>query len=105
MQSDGNVTRLMLLLAVIASSTNGLTQQKRRLFSLPGATSVQGELTVTATVIASVGIIFDANGVPTLMEANLPNHSDNVSRLQPTKADPNRALKLKASGSSRKRHK
>jgi hypothetical protein len=50
---------------------------------MAGTTSAQGQLSVTFTVVASVGIVFDSHGEPRLVEANSVSHSDNVSCLRP----------------------
>jgi hypothetical protein len=67
--------------------------QPRAAAQRPGAASAQGELTVTLTVVASVGIVIDAGGQPRLIVANAADPADNVSslrqvRLQPVTAAP-----------------
>jgi hypothetical protein len=47
---------------------------------MPG--SAQGNLTVTATVVASVGVVIGPDGEQRLIFANAADPSDNVSRLQ-----------------------
>lgn len=101
MQFAKNITPLILLFGLLAYTANGLCEQKSRM-PLPGAASAQGQLMVTLTVIASVGIVFDSHGVPTLMQANLPNQSDNVSWLRPVKADLDRGLETKPALSKKK---
>lgn len=53
--------------------------QQRNSPSRPGA--AEGELTVTATVVASVGIVIDENGKPRVIVANAPDPADNASAL------------------------
>jgi|SRR5947209_17305560 len=45
--------------------------------------SAQGKLTVTATVVASVGMVTGPDGMQHLFIANAADPADNVSRLQP----------------------
>jgi hypothetical protein len=49
--------------------------------------SGRGELTVTATIVASVGVQFGPDGIPTLIVANAPDPKDNISQLLPSSAD------------------
>jgi hypothetical protein len=42
----------------------------------------EGELTVTMTVVASVGIVMDDQGQPKVIVANAADRSDNVSFLE-----------------------
>lgn len=53
--------------------------QQRNSLSRPGA--AEGKLTVTATVVASVGIVIDENGKPRVIVANAPDPADNASAL------------------------
>jgi len=51
----------------------------------------QGTLTVTATVVTSVGIIAGPNGEQILVVANAPDSADNVSQLILTAGGASRA--------------
>jgi len=44
--------------------------------------SAEGRLTVTLTVVTSVGVVMDSDGQPRLMVANSPDPQDNVSSLK-----------------------
>jgi hypothetical protein len=48
-----------------------------------GSQGAQGNLTVTVTVVASVGVVIGPDGEQRLIVANAADPSDNVSRLQP----------------------
>jgi hypothetical protein len=48
------------------------------------AQSSQGELSVTTTIIGSVGVTMSPERKPTVIVANLPDPRDNISRLLPT---------------------
>jgi hypothetical protein len=50
--------------------------------SVPGAASAQGNLTVTLTVMSSVGVVTDADGRQRVVVANAAAPTDNVSSLQ-----------------------
>ncbi|HLZ00007.1 MAG TPA: hypothetical protein VKT33_13180 [Candidatus Angelobacter sp.] len=45
--------------------------------------STQGQLTVTATVVASVGLVTGPDGIQRIVVANSPDPADNASRLTP----------------------
>jgi len=45
--------------------------------------SAQGQLTVTVTIVASVGLVTGPDGVQRLVVANAPDAADNVSFLKP----------------------
>jgi hypothetical protein len=64
----------MIVLSVCASA------QKAPSFVHSGP--AQGELTVTITVVASVGIIMDEQGQPKVIVANAADRRDNVSFLE-----------------------
>lgn len=58
-----------------------------RLSNLPSRPgSAEGELTVTLTVMTSVGVVMDENGQPKIIVANAPDPADNVSSLQIVRA-------------------
>jgi hypothetical protein len=48
--------------------------------------SAEGQLTVTAIVVSSVGLVVSADGEQQIVIANAPDARDNVSRLQPVVA-------------------
>ncbi len=80
MFSRSSLATLTLLLLCASS---GFAQQG---FSAqPGVVhggSAQGSVTVTATVVASVGVVIGPDGEQKLVFANAADPSDNVSRLQ-----------------------
>jgi hypothetical protein len=45
--------------------------------------STQGQLTVTVTVVASVGLVTGPDGIQRIVMANSSDPADNVSRLSP----------------------
>jgi hypothetical protein len=49
--------------------------------------SAQGQLTVTVTIVASVGLVTGPDGVQRLVVANAPDAADNVSFLKPIGAN------------------
>ena len=55
-----------------------------------------GELTVTATIVASVGVQFGPDGSPTLIVANAPDPKDNISQLLPGTAEQSKKSAKKA---------
>jgi hypothetical protein len=61
---------------------NGFSQQPGMLRVGPSS-AAQGTLTVTATIVSSVGLVIGPDGEQRLMIANATDPSDNVSRLQP----------------------
>src|SRR5262249_28552499 len=71
-----------LLVGLLACALH-CTAPERNVPSIAGPAFAQVQLTVTLTVVASVGIVFDSHGEPKLMEANSAAHSDNVSTLHP----------------------
>lgn len=75
-------TTQLAFLGVLAYCSSVAAQQ-HNVAPIPGATSAQGQLTVTLTVVASVGVVLDGSGNPQLMVANAATSGDNVSRLQP----------------------
>ena len=75
-------TRLALLLAVVAVSIVGAQAQGAPQAQGPSqARSPRGELTVTLTVVSSVGLVTGPDGVRRLVLANAPDPADNVSRI------------------------
>lgn len=69
-------TKMALFAALVCCSAQA---QQRNSLSRPGAT--EGELTVTAAVVASAGIVIDKNGQPRVIVANAPDPADNASAL------------------------
>jgi hypothetical protein len=63
--------------ALVAAQTRSLSLSA--LPDRPG--TAQGQLTVTLTVVSSVGVVMDASGQPKLIVANAPDPADNVSAL------------------------
>ncbi len=51
------------------------------------AQSGRGELTVTAIVVASVGVEIGHDGTPRVIVANAPDPRDNLSKLLPAGAE------------------
>jgi len=80
------LTLAALLAAVLLWASRGFTQQgfsQQPSMGHAGAPSAaQGNLTVTATVVASVGVVIGSDGEQRLIVANAVDPSDNVSRLQ-----------------------
>ena len=74
---------LLSVTVLLLCTSSGIAQQG---FSLPPSmvhsSSAQGSLTVTATVVASVGVEIGPDGAQRLVFANAADPSDNVSRLQ-----------------------
>lgn len=74
----------ILLLAAMVCAPPAHAQAKNPLVSgspaRPGA--AQGELTVTLTIVPSVGVVLDESGQPKLIVANAPDPADNVSTLR-----------------------
>ncbi len=73
-----------LLLAAMACASLGHAQSRPvRPSTVPAQSNVaQGELTVTLTIVPSVGVVLDANGQPKLIVANAADPADNVSSLK-----------------------
>src|SRR5882672_9330361 len=80
------LTLAAILAALLLCASRGFAQQ-----GFPQQTSMghagapgaaQGNLTVTATVVASVGVVIGPDGEQRLIVANAADPSDNVSRLQ-----------------------
>lgn len=73
----------LALVAGIAGSTAAAAQARNS----PGPTisglhgSAEGQLTVTLTIVPSVGVVMDPDGQPKLMVANAADPADNVSVL------------------------
>jgi len=66
--------------SVLACSLAAFAQQP----SSPRAGgSAEGRLTVTLTVVSSVGLVVGSNGEQRMIVANAVDPKDNVSRLQP----------------------
>lgn len=75
-------------LVAFGLSSAWATDQHNALLPQPGATSAQGELTVRLTVVASVGIVIDADGEPRLVVANAVDRADNVSTIRRVQLTP-----------------
>ncbi|MGC2697021.1 MAG: hypothetical protein WA738_14650 [Candidatus Angelobacter sp.] len=61
----------------------GINAFAQQVFASAGAKpSAQGQLTVTATVVSSVGLIVGPDGVQRMIFANAADPRDNVSQLQ-----------------------
>jgi hypothetical protein len=69
----------ILLLVALACCSNAAAQQ-RNLPSRPG--TAQGELTVTLTIVSSVGVVMEEHGQPRVIVANAADPADNVSALR-----------------------
>ena len=69
------------------------------------AQSSRGELSVTATVVASVGVEISPDGKPTVIAANSPDPRDNVSRLLPAGAQETETGKAKKPAKKADHHK
>ena len=69
------------------------------------AQSSRGELSVTATVVASVGVEISSDGTPVVIAANSPDPRDNVSRLLPVGAQGTETGKAKQPAKKADHHK
>ena len=70
----------LLLLSVLLWQAKANAQQ----VAAPGThDGAQGTLTVSATVVASVGVVIGPDGEQRLFIANAADPADNISRLQP----------------------
>ena len=79
----GKTTKRILLAAILGCALHSLAQQP----SGPRAIgSAEGHLTVTLTVVSSVGLVVGPDGEQRLIVANAADPKDNVSRLQPVVA-------------------
>ena len=74
----GRYIKIILLVALAYCST--AAAQQRTLPPRPG--TAQGELTVTLTIVSSVGVVMDAYGQPRVIVANAVDPADNVSSLR-----------------------
>jgi hypothetical protein len=74
---------LLLLCASNGFAQQGLSQQ-RSMVHMGTSGSAQGNLTVTATVVSSVGLVMGPDGEQRMIVANAADPSDNVSRLETT---------------------
>jgi hypothetical protein len=81
------VTIIGIAASVLFTNSIGLHAQ---------AKSGRGELTVTATIVASVGLQFGPDGSPTLIVANAPDPKDNISQLLPSTTDQSKKPAKKA---------
>jgi hypothetical protein len=87
-QAWGRTTMLILLAGLAGGGIAGA--QARGAMAMPGsfpAHSAQGQLTVTVTVVASVGLVTGPDGVQRLVVANGSDVADNVSFLKPFSAN------------------
>lgn len=71
------------LLTIIGITASALLLNSATLHAQSG----KGELTVTAVVVASVGVQIGPDGNPTVIVANASDPRDNVSQLSPVSAD------------------
>jgi hypothetical protein len=103
MQFCRNIAQLTLL-GVLTYGSNVAAQQRNIASSPASAPScAQGQLTVTLTVVASAGIVFDSNGEPKLMVANAASPADNVSWLQTVPHVIDTTLQPRAKSSAKKK--
>src|SRR5947209_3781144 len=73
---------IAVFLSVLACSAVAAAQASRPFVPLGSAAgSAQGQLTVTATVVASAGVVIGPDGQPRLIIANAPDPRDNASSL------------------------
>lgn len=79
----GSWTHIKVLILVLGCCALAAAQRpspSAPLQARPG--SAEGQLTVTLTVVTSVGVVMDPDGRPRLMVANSPDPQDNVSSLK-----------------------
>jgi hypothetical protein len=73
----------MLLLGTITCAPSLFAQAERAISNPPARPgAAEGHLTVTFTVVTSVGVVMDEQGKPTIVIANAPDPADNVSSLR-----------------------
>lgn len=73
---------VIALLAVACSTMMAAQTRNLSASNIPAARgSAEGQLTVTLTVVPSVGVVMDENGQPKLIVANAADPADNVSAL------------------------
>ncbi len=78
------IIKFILSFLLLACSISAFGQRKSTPFAPIVATSAgsaTGTLTVTATVVTSVGVIIDQDGQQRIVIANAPDSADNVSRF------------------------
>ncbi len=82
----GRFTLAVALTALLLYASHGFAQQgfsQQPGMGHAGASgAAQGNLTVTVTVVASVGVVIGPDGEQRLIVANAADPADNVSRLQ-----------------------
>ncbi|HXB22655.1 MAG TPA: hypothetical protein VNV88_14810 [Candidatus Solibacter sp.] len=89
----------LVTFVLFASGSLALAQSGSRISGqagMHGGTSASGTLSVTATVVTSVGVIIGPDGEPKLVVANATDAADNFSQLRPV-SDHNE-LHVKTSG-------
>jgi len=69
-------------LFLVSLVCNSMAHAQVRSGTSYGGTPAQGTMTVTATVVTSVGVITDSNGEQKVVIANASDPADNVSWLQ-----------------------
>jgi hypothetical protein len=75
--------RLTIILSalLLLCASNGFAQQSSMVHAGRSG-AAEGNLTVTATVVSSVGLVIGPDGEQRLIVANAADPSDNVSRLE-----------------------
>jgi hypothetical protein len=84
MWGANQIIKFILFFLLLACSSSAFGQRKNApLASMAPASggSASGTLTVTATVVTSVGVIIDQDGQQRIVIANAPDSADNVSRF------------------------
>lgn len=76
-----HITTLLLAMTACSAVAGAQTRNLPARGFLTTSGSAQGELTVTLTIVTSVGVVLDENGQPKLIVANAPDPADNVSAL------------------------
>ncbi len=74
---------VLITFVLIASGSLALAQSTSPVAGMHGGTSASGTLSVTATVVTSVGVIIGPDGEPRLVVANATDAADNFSQLRP----------------------
>jgi hypothetical protein len=78
---SGKLISRVLYAGVLLCCLSAVAQQP---ISSPGSRAgAEGRLTVTATVVSSVGLVMGPDGEQRMIVANAADPRDNVSRLQP----------------------
>jgi hypothetical protein len=81
----GFALKLGALLAtlLLLGCVHAFAQRPSGTSALEATGGVQGALTVTATVVTSVGVVIGPDGEPRMVVANAVDPRDNVSNLEP----------------------